>query len=205
MSRQGVQGCATRGTWSRCARTGMPAPARPQGRPDVDQQLDADAQTVLAAGRRARDVTIDETFEEFYRRTFQGMIRLARALVDDTEDAVEVVQEAFARMLPRFDRIDPDSAEAYLRSTVMNGCRRFLRRRLLSLRHRSRPLGHAQLDTDHVLDAIRRLPPQQRDVVLLRFYLDLSEAEIARTLDIAPGTVKSRLHRALLVLRESLG
>ncbi len=154
-------------------------------------------------GPRARSGV--EPFEEFYRRSFTGMTRLARVLVDDVEDATEVVQEAFARMLPRYERISADRADAYLRATVLNGCRRFIRREVLSRRHRTRTVPDAHLGADHVLDAIRRLPAPQRDVVLLRFYLDLSEAEIARTLEIRPGTVKSRMHRALLTLREVLG
>ncbi len=60
------------------------------------------------------------------------------------------------------------------------------------------------LGADHIIDAVRGLPRDRRDVVLLRYYLDLPEAEIARTLNIAPGTVKSRLHRALRDLREAL-
>ncbi len=169
------------------------------------REMGSRMETAAGAGLEARARSGVEPFEEFYRRSFTGMTRLARVLVDDMEDATEVVQEAFARMLPRYDRISADRVDAYLRATVLNGCRRFIRREVLSRRHRPRSVQHAHLGADHVLDAIRRLPAPQRDVVLLRFYLDLSEAEIAQTLEIRPGTVKSRLHRALLTLREVLG
>jgi RNA polymerase sigma-70 factor (sigma-E family) len=150
------------------------------------------------------EVVAVESFEDFYRRTWGVMVRLARLLVDDREDAVEVVQDAFSRVYPKFDRIAAQSTDAYLRATVLNGCRRHLRRRRRSLLHRSGFLDHTELGADHIIDAVRRLPGDRRDVVLLRYYLDLSEAEIARTLNIAPGTVKSRLHRAVRDLREAL-
>jgi RNA polymerase sigma-70 factor (ECF subfamily) len=67
-----------------------------------------------------------------------------------------------------------------------------------------RSVDSTSLATDHVIDAVRRLRPERRDVIVLRFYLDMSEAEIARTLSIPPGTVKSRLHRGLHDLEEAL-
>jgi RNA polymerase sigma factor (sigma-70 family) len=150
------------------------------------------------------DAVVVESFEDFYRRTWDLMVRLARILVDDREDAVEIVQDAFSRVLPKFDRIEAQRTDAYLRAAVLNGCRRHLRRRRLSLLHRPRYLDQVDLGADHIIDAVRRLPRDRRDVVLLRYYLDLPEAEIASTLNIAPGTVKSRLHRALRDLREVL-
>jgi RNA polymerase sigma-70 factor (sigma-E family) len=155
---------------------------------------DAESPKVVAA----------ESFEDFYRRTWVVMVRLARVLIDDPEDAAEVVQDAFSRMYPRYDRIEPERTDAYARASVLNGCRRRLRRRRLALLHRERPQGPVELGVDHLLDAVRRLPADRRNVVLLRYYLDLSEAEIARTLEIPPGTVKSRLHRALRDLEEAL-
>jgi RNA polymerase sigma factor (sigma-70 family) len=132
------------------------------------------------------------------------MVRLARVLIDDAEDAVEVVQEAYSRVLPRWAHVRTDRTEAYTRAAVLNACRRHLRRQRLALLHPQRRVDDAQLGADHVLDAVRQLRPDRRDVVLLRFYLDLSEAEIASTLRIPAGTVKSRLHRALQDLEEAL-
>src|SRR3954453_1344150 len=75
------------------------------------------------------EVVAVESFEDFYRRTWGLMVRLARLLVDDREEAVEVVQDAFSRMYPKFGRIEAGSTDAYLRAAVLNGCRRYLRRR----------------------------------------------------------------------------
>jgi RNA polymerase sigma-70 factor (sigma-E family) len=153
---------------------------------------------------RVPEFVVVESFEDFYRRTWSAMVRLARVLTDDRDDAVEVVQDTYSRVYTRFDRIADESKDAYLRAAVLNGCRRHLRRRRLALLHRPRSIETADLEVDHVLDAVRALPPDRRDVVLLRYYLDLSEAEIARTLKVPPGTVKSRLHRALRDLEEVL-
>jgi RNA polymerase sigma-70 factor (sigma-E family) len=150
------------------------------------------------------EVDTVESFEDLYRRTWGLMVRLARLLIDDREEAVEVVQDAFSRIYPKFDRIETQSRDAYVRAAVLNGCRRHLRRRRLSLLHPPDRLDQMDLGADHMIDAVRRLAPDRRDVVLLRYYLDLPEADIARTLNVAPGTVKSRLHRALRDLREAL-
>jgi len=146
-----------------------------------------------------------EDFESFYRRRFGPMVRFATLVVGDVHDSAEIVQSAFVAMYPRYDRLRDGNPDAYLQAATLNGCRRFLRRR--SLARTRTPRDGATVatdDVDHVLDAIRQLGPKHRDVVVLRFYLDLSEAEIARVLKIPPGTVKSRLHRALEQLREAL-
>jgi RNA polymerase sigma-70 factor (sigma-E family) len=146
-----------------------------------------------------------EDFESFYRRRFGPMVRFAALVVGDAHDAAEIVQSAFVSMYPRFHRLRDGNPDAYLQTATLNGCRRFLRRQKLA-RTRTPRAGATVTadDTDHVLDAVRQLGAKHRDVVLLRFYLDLPEAEIARALKIAPGTVKSRLHRALEHLREAL-
>jgi RNA polymerase sigma factor (sigma-70 family) len=157
----------------------------------------------LQHGDQMSDVVAGESFEDFYRRTWAAMVRLARVVVDDVEEAAEVVQDAYSRVYPKYERIADDSTDAYLRASVLNACRRHLRRRRLALRHRTPGTDTADEGLDHTLDAVRKLRPERRDVVLLRYYLDLSEAEIARTLQIPPGTVKSRLHRALRDLEEA--
>ena len=88
--------------------------------------------------------------------------------------------------------------------TVLNGCRRVLRRRMLSRRHRVQPDADAHLGVSHVVDAIRRLPHRQRSMIVLRYDLQLTDAEIADTLGVPVGTVKSTLFRALAALREEL-
>jgi len=138
-----------------------------------------------------------------YQQNFEPLCRMAFLLVDTREQAEEVVQEAFARALPKWSTLT--SPDAYVRSCVLNGCRRVLRRRALM---RRRPAPFEATDspavTDHVIDAVRRLPRTQRDVIVLRFYMQATDAEIAATLDVPVGTVKSTLHRAKARLREEL-
>ena len=146
-----------------------------------------------------------EDFEAFYRRRYASMVRFATLVVGDTHDAAEIAQSAFVALYPRYERLRDGNPDAYLQTATLNGCRRFLRRQKLARTRtpRDNPTSTTD-DVDHVLDAIRQLGAKHRDVVVLRFYLDLSEADIARVLKIPPGTVKSRLHRALEQLREAL-
>jgi RNA polymerase sigma factor (sigma-70 family) len=142
------------------------------------------------------------TFEALYEREYARMVRLAFTLVDTRQQAEEVVQDSFAALYGRFDRIH--NPGAYLRSTVLNGCRRVLRRRMLSRRQPVPPSEDGQLGASHVVDAIRRLPHKQRSMVVLRYDLQLTDREIGETLDVPIGTVKSTLHRALAQLRREL-
>jgi RNA polymerase sigma factor (sigma-70 family) len=85
---------------------------------------------------------------------------------------------------------------------VVNGCRDSLRRRLLADRERTDRRPDAQLGADHLVDALATLPHKQRAAVVLRYYEDRSEADIADLLGVRPGTVKTLLHRGLARLRE---
>jgi RNA polymerase sigma-70 factor (sigma-E family) len=142
------------------------------------------------------------TFEELYAAQHRSMMRLAYTLVDTTEQAEEVVHDAFAAVYERYDRID--NPPAYLRMTVLNGCRRVLRRRMLLRRQPVPPSEDGAMVFNHVVDAIRRLPHRQRSAIVLRYDLQLTDAEIAETLDVPIGTVKSTLHRAIAALRKEL-
>lgn len=143
--------------------------------------------------------TVDDP-TSLYRRAHPGAVRLALALVDVPATAEDLVQDAFAQVWLRWDRLD--NPEAYLRTCIVNLCRRELRRR----RVRRRPLPPPAVPIDGVgrelLDVVRSLPPRRRAVVVLRYYGDLSEAQIASTLGMRPGTVKATLHQALAQLRE---
>jgi RNA polymerase sigma factor (sigma-70 family) len=142
------------------------------------------------------------TFEELYASQYARMVRLAHSLVDTRTRAEEVVQDAFAAVYERFDRVT--NPTAYLRTCVLNGCRRVIRRRML---RRARPFAtvdSAELTYNHVLDAIRRLPHKQRSMIALRYDLQLTDAEIAATLGVPLGTVKSTLYRALTALRQEI-
>lgn len=141
-----------------------------------------------------------------------GLIRLAVVMVGSRSTAEDVVQEAFCGLYRRWDQLsDKENGLSYLRSSVLNGCRSELRRRIRNERRAARtaPAGDsasaeyaALLGEEHreVLAALRRLPHRQRESLVLRFYLDLSEPEIAASMGISRGTVKSTTSRALATL-----
>lgn len=151
---------------------------------------------------------------DLYRSEYAGLVRLACLLVDQREVAEELVQEAFVRLDRSWDRVrDPAAQPAYLRSIVMNLARSSLRRRLVARRHRPAPAPDAAPAEDHavlredqaeVLAAVRLLPGRQRACIVLRFYEDMTEAQIAQTLGISPGSVKTHLHRAMQALTTRL-
>lgn len=147
----------------------------------------------------AATVTVHEPFEALYQREFRPMVRLATALVDAPDQAEEVVQEAFAALYVRYRVVD--NPVAYLRVCVLNGGRKVLRRRRIMRQQPPITPENGELGFNHVIDAVRRLPTKQRNAVVLRYELQLSDAEIADTLGVPIGTVKSTLHRALARLR----
>jgi RNA polymerase sigma-70 factor (sigma-E family) len=143
-----------------------------------------------------------------------GLVRLAVLLVGDRASAEDIVQDAFLGLYRRWDRLTDTSAPlAYVRTSVVNGCRTALRRR-----SRARQVGNlaeppaesaeavALLSEEQraVAGALRRLPERQREALVLRYYLDLSEAEIAAAMGISRGTVKSATSRALAAVGRTL-
>jgi RNA polymerase sigma factor (sigma-70 family) len=145
------------------------------------------------------EVSVREPFEALYHREFTGLVRLAMVLVDNQEQAEEVVQDAFAALYVRYRLVA--TPLAYVRASVLNGSRKVLRRRILLRRYSAEPLADNELTYNHVIDAVRRLPARQRAAVVLRYELQLTDTEIAETLKMPIGTVKSTLHRALARLR----
>jgi RNA polymerase sigma-70 factor (sigma-E family) len=146
--------------------------------------------------------TLPETFEEFYRRSRPGAVRLAGLLTQDARSAEDLAQEAFTRVFPKWSQIENPSA--YLRTTVVNVCRTW-RARDRNERSKLDLLGlqdRVELGFDGLADAVAALPFRQRAVLVLRYYDDLSEAEIAQTLGCRPGTVKSLASRALKTLEK---
>jgi RNA polymerase sigma-70 factor (sigma-E family) len=163
-----------------------------------------------AAPRWDADTAVDELYAAHYRQ----LVRLSILLVRDVETAEEVVQDSFVAMHGRWRTLrNPDRALAYLRQTVVNRSRSVLRHRGVEARH-SPPLlpDHRGADEDvllterrqAVLDALRELPGRQREVLALRYYLDLSEADIAAMLGISRGAVKSHASRGVAALRHLL-
>ena len=156
----------------------------------------------------------DAAVEELYAAHYRRLVRLAVLLVRDVGTAEEVVQDSFVAMHGRWRKLrDPDKALAYLRQTVVNRSRSVLRHRAVEARHQPEPLrdaagaDEATLTAERrtqVLDALRELPDRQREVIVLRYYLDLSEAQIAETLGISRGAVKSHASRGAASLRQVL-
>ncbi|HVM09397.1 MAG TPA: SigE family RNA polymerase sigma factor [Acidimicrobiales bacterium] len=144
------------------------------------------------------------SFDEVFADEYDRMVRLAFLLVDSNALAEEIVQDAFVRLHQRWETTA--NPGGYVRTSVVNGARSTLRRRRLERAVRNRgddPRDQAvELQADELSDALRRLAPTRRAALVLRYYDDLSEAEIAATLGVKPGTVKSMVHRALAELRE---
>ncbi len=149
-------------------------------------------------------------FEVVYRQSYGRMLGLARTVLVDQGAAEEVVQEAFARCYARWDRVENrDDPLPYIRSAVLNLCRSRFRRKRPNLR----PVPDApSAETEaaagsrraRIIEALRDLPDRQREVVALRYFGELSTAETAAALGIAPGTVKAHLHRAVNALADEL-
>ena len=141
-----------------------------------------------------------------------GLIRLAIVMLGDRPAAEDVVQEAFCGLYRRWGQLDdPGNAQRYVRSAVLNRCRSALRRlhresrsarpdEWLETSESAEALALVNAEHRAVLSALRRLPARQREALVLRFYLDLPELEIARSMGISPGTVKSTTSRALAAL-----
>lgn len=155
----------------------------------------------MAPQPHAEQTAPDEQFIALYRARYAQMVRLATLLVDEMSQAEEVVQEAFLALHLRWDTVE-DSV-AYLRTCVVNGGRDVLRRRRLGrARDHLAVSGSPAPEPDHLRDAIRALPPNERTAVVLRFYEDLTVPQVAAAMGARDGTVKSWLHRALGELRE---
>lgn len=148
----------------------------------------------------------DLSFEEFYVEHFEQLVRLAFVLTGSKEVAEDLVQDSFVRLHAHYARLD--TPDRYARQTVVNACRSHFRSR--GRERDKRPLLYV-LDgssdptpTGELCDVLLRLPYRQRAAVVLRFYADMSEAEIAEVLECRPGTVGSLIHRGLARLRKVL-
>jgi RNA polymerase sigma-70 factor (sigma-E family) len=151
--------------------------------------------------------TAPRTLADLYREHRMRLVRLAILLVDDPNTAEDVVQEAFTGLHRHWSSLrDEAAAVGYLRTAVVNGARSVLRRRRTAREYvpphqvtaRSAE-SLVMLSAEHqaVVEALRTLPPRQREVLVLRYYGGLSEAEIAASTGISRGTVKSTASRAL--------
>jgi RNA polymerase sigma-70 factor (sigma-E family) len=151
--------------------------------------------------------------DELYVRHAGGAVRLAYLLLQDRAVAEDIVQDAFVRLAGRLVHLrDPGAFDAYLRRTVVNLSRSYVRRKMLERAFLRREMATAMRDTarwptssvedrELLWRALGRLPERQRVAIVLRFYEDLPEAQVADILRCRPGTVKSRVSRGLEALR----
>ena len=156
----------------------------------------------------------DRAVTELYAVHYRALVRLAVLLVRDTPTAEEVVQDAFVAMHGGWTRLrDAEKALAYLRQAVVNRSRSVLRHRTVVDKNLPKappdmPSAEhgalAALERLAVVDALRELPARQREAIVLRYYADLSEAEIAASMRISRDAVKSHTARGMAALRAAL-
>lgn len=149
--------------------------------------------------------------EQIYRTQHAPMVRLAHLLVGERAVAEELVHDAFLRLHAHLDQADEPAA--YLRTTVVNLCRGHGRRSATARRHDLALADRASAahdapplppDLDEVWRALQHLPARRRDALILRYYADLSTAEVARLLGARPSTARSLIRRGLISLEETL-
>ncbi len=157
----------------------------------------------------------EEALTTLYTEHYRSLVRLAATLLDDPSVSEEVVQDAYVKMYRAWNRIrEPEAAIGYLRTTVLNLARSRMRRRLVARKHAPKPMPDApsaesgameSIEHDRVLAVLHALPARQKEVLVLRYYNDLSEAQIADTLGISKGSVKTHASRGMSTLRAQLG
>jgi RNA polymerase sigma-70 factor (sigma-E family) len=138
-------------------------------------------------------------FASLYEANYRALVRLAFLLTQSAETADDLVQDAFARIFPRWRRLE--DPVPYLRRTVVNAANSWHRRRRLELSRPPVVEESSALGANELFDVLALLPARQRAAVVLRFYEDLSDAEVAEILGCRPGTVASLVHRAFDQMR----
>ena len=165
-------------------------------------------------------LSADQALEALYASHWTAMVRLAWLFVHDQGVAEDIVADALVRLHQRWGHLDDkDMAVGYLRRSVVNAARSVIRHRTVEANYLARAgtraeatatapsaekLALDQVGNAAILRELDRLPRRQREVLVLRYYSDLSEAQIADTLGIAPGSVKAHAHRGLATLRATL-
>jgi RNA polymerase sigma-70 factor (sigma-E family) len=178
----------------------------------ADQQAGPVRDSVLFSDGPQAAQSVTELFREHHLE----LVRLARIMTGDLGTAEDVVQDVYERLHSRWPALrDRGSGLAYARSSVMNACRSVHRRNVAARRHApslaplhealGRDEAAALADRSELAVALRALPPRQREVLVLRYYLDLDIAEIAATLRIGPSAVRSSCTRGLAALARILG
>jgi RNA polymerase sigma-70 factor (sigma-E family) len=199
---------ANAGPWS--ALVGMPEATFT---PDVPLSIDPPVPPpAVAGGAVATDVDVTaDLLTDTYQAHYSSLLRLAALLLDDLGSCEDVVQEAFIRVHAARGRVrEPEKLLAYLRQTVVNLSRSTLRRRLIGLRLLPKPMPDAAsaeegaydvLERDALIQALRGLQRRQREVLVLRYYADMTEAQVAAALGVSIGSVKAYGSRGIEALR----
>ncbi len=168
----------------------------------------------VAPGAARPGQSADWAVTELYSLHYQRLVRLAALLVRDVPTAEDVVQDSCVAMHDGWQRLrDAESALAYLRQAVLNRSRSVLRHRAVVAKHPEKPSPDmpsaehgalVQLERSAVAATLRKLPGRQREAIVLRYYADFSEAEVAAAMGISRGAVKSHTARAMAALRADL-
>ena len=177
----------------------------------------ADPPPVNAAWGLASPRAISEAdlaIASMYDAQYRPLVRMSATLLGDIGAAEEVVQESFIAVHAAWRRLrDIDKAVPYLRRSVLNRSRSILRHRMVVDRHmpaREADMPSAeqgaitQLERSAVIEALRSLPARQREALVLKFYLELTEEEVAAAMKISTGAVKSHTSRGKAALRTAL-
>jgi RNA polymerase sigma-70 factor (sigma-E family) len=172
------------------------------------------ADAFVTAPAQRGEWSADLAVIELYSMHYTALVRLAAMLVRDTPTAEEVVQDSFVAMHDGWERLrDTEKALAYMRQAVVNRSRSVLRHRMVVEKNQQKPppdmpsAEHGALalvERSAVIAALRDLPERQREAIVLRYYADLSEAEIAAAMKISRGAVKSHTSRGMAALRLAL-
>src|SRR3954469_8666838 len=185
------------------------------GRPtDVTETLVASSLPMNPAAEAAVTWDADQAGTAIYSAHYRSLVRLATLLVRDVATAEEVVQDAFVAMHGAWRRLrEPEKALSYLRQSVVNRSRSVLRHRAVVEKYAPKGLPDApsaengaivELERSAVVKALSALPNRQREALVLRYYGDWSEAEIAQSMGISRGAVKSHTARGMAALRSVL-
>ncbi|MFJ8933464.1 MULTISPECIES: SigE family RNA polymerase sigma factor [unclassified Streptomyces] len=189
---------------------GMPviAPMPAAGPARIPAQAQGADESMTEAGTSVDHLT------ETYRAHYRSLLGLAALLLDDTASCEDVVQEAFIRVHSARKRVrDPQKTLAYLRQTVVNLSRSTLRRRILGLKLLTKPMpdmasaeegAYDLLERDALKKALRGLQRRQREVLVLRYFADMTEAQVAESLGISLGSVKAYGSRGIAALRVAM-
>ncbi|MFE6841809.1 SigE family RNA polymerase sigma factor [Streptomyces sp. NPDC057686] len=196
----------------------VPAPRDSAEAAGSGEEASAAAEPVTAEPAAAEPAVVAGTtvdhLTETYQAHYRSLLGLAALLLDDTASCEDVVQEAFIRVHSARNRVrDRDKTLAYLRQTVVNLSRSALRRRILGLKLLSKPMpdmasaeegAYDQLERDDLIKAMRGLQRRQREVLVLRYFADMTEVQVAETLGVSLGSVKAYGSRGIAALRVAM-